>query len=80
MAESYLALRRSFEAEKLATKRAWAKREKELDGFVTGVMYLLGDLEGIVGKSMPEVEALKTLEVEVEANGDSRPLPVLNPE
>jgi len=54
-----MALREGLDAEKRATKRQWAKREKDLDNLLVGTAGLYGDLQGIVGKSMPEVEALQ---------------------
>jgi hypothetical protein len=57
--EAYIAMRDSLDAEKRGTQRQWAKREKELDGLLVGTARLYGDLQGIVGKSMPEVEALR---------------------
>lgn len=57
--EAYMAMRDSLDAEKRGTQRQWAKREKELDGLLVGTARLYGDLQGIVGKSMPEVEALR---------------------
>jgi hypothetical protein len=71
MVESYSGIRRSLDAEKVAMNRAWAKREKELDGLIVAIARLYGDLEGIVGKSMPEVEALKTPQLEIDAGHET---------
>jgi hypothetical protein len=57
--EAYVAMREGLDIEKRATQRQWAKREKELDSLMIGTARLYGDLQGIVGTSMPEVEALK---------------------
>jgi hypothetical protein len=56
--EAYVAMREGLDVEKRVTERQWAKREKELNSLLIGTAGLYGDLQGIVGKSMPEVEAL----------------------
>jgi hypothetical protein len=70
--EAYVAMREGLDAEKRATQRQWAKREKELDNLLLGTARLYGDLQGIVGKSMPEVEALSL-------QGDDKSLPAAQP-
>jgi hypothetical protein len=57
--EAYVAMRDGLDAEKRATLRQWAKRERELETLLVGTAKLYGDLQGIVGKSMAEVEGLR---------------------
>jgi hypothetical protein len=56
--EAYMGMRKDLEAEKLALSRLWAKREKQLNGLMVQTAGVYGDVQGIVGKSMPEVEGL----------------------
>jgi hypothetical protein len=56
--EAYIGMKGDLDCEKRSMQKQWAKREKQLDGLVLGTAGLYGDLQGIAGKSMPEVEGL----------------------
>jgi hypothetical protein len=56
--DAYMAMQNDLEAEKRAIQRQWAKRARQLDNLLTGTAQLYGDLQGIVGKSMPELRSL----------------------
>jgi hypothetical protein len=56
--EAYMGMRKDLESEKLAMTRLWAKREKQLGGLMTHTAGVYGDVQGIVGKSLPEIEGL----------------------
>lgn len=56
--EAFITLREELEAEKRATLRMWAKREKQLDRAVTQTAGMYGDLSGIIGASLPAIEQL----------------------
>lgn len=58
MIEAYQELRGDLDREKRTTATAWNKREKQLDRMVGGLAGLYGDLQGIVGPSLPAVEGL----------------------
>jgi hypothetical protein len=45
--------------EKRATLRAWSKREKQLELVMQGTAGLYGDIQGIAGAVIPEIEALQ---------------------
>lgn len=49
----------------------WAKRERQLEVLITGAAGMYGDLQGIAGKSMPEVEGLGMELLEGECIGES---------
>ena len=42
----------------LICRRMWAKREEQLKGVFDSSVGLYGDLQGIVGRAMSEIEAL----------------------
>jgi len=42
----------------------WAKREEQLKGVFDSSVGLYGDLQGIVGRAMSEIEALGPLMIE----------------
>ena len=53
-----MGMHKDLESEKLALSRLWAKRQKQLNNLMTQTAGVYGDVQGIVGKSMPEVEGL----------------------
>jgi hypothetical protein len=68
--ESYLGMRKDLESEKLATSRLWAKRDKQLNGLMVQTAGVYGDVQGIVGKSMPEVDGLNVPLIEGGSGGE----------
>jgi hypothetical protein len=62
--DAYIALRKEIETEKRTHKIRWARQEQNLDLLLDGTGRMYGDLQGIVGKSMPEIEGLEDLEIE----------------
>jgi hypothetical protein len=40
-------------------RRLWAKREKELERVTAGTTGMYGDLEGILGNTIPRIEGLE---------------------
>ncbi len=65
--ESFNGLRNDFEQEKRAMQRIRAKREKQIDRVLTNTVGLHGDVAGIIGGSLPEIEGIepKALAAEV---------------
>jgi hypothetical protein len=57
--ESFVTLREELEAEKRATQRIWAKREKQLERATTQTAGMYGDLSGIIGSSLPRIASLE---------------------
>ena len=57
--EAYGSLREDLDAEKRSMSKHWAKRERHLELLLSGTAGMYGDLQGIVGKSLPEVDGLK---------------------
>ena len=66
--ESYKTLREDLDAERRAMERQWARREKQLDRMMQSTARMWGDLEGIAGGSLPEIEGLSPRALE--AGGD----------
>ena len=56
--EGYEEMRADLDKEKRATATAWNKREKQLERILGGVTGFYGDLQGIVGASLPAVDGL----------------------
>ncbi len=56
--EGFANLKRDLDSEKTAMQRIWSKREKQLEVVMLATSGMYGDLEGIAGRSMPEIEGL----------------------
>jgi hypothetical protein len=56
--EGYEEMRADLDKEKRATATAWNKREKQLERILGGMTGFYGDLQGIVGTSLPAVDGL----------------------
>lgn len=73
--EAFVAMKKDLDAEKRAMASIWTKREKQIERVVINIAGMHGDLEGIVGASLPSV---KILELSVnEENNDKEDQPIL---
>lgn len=59
LAESFIAMKIDLDREKRAVERLWAKRQKQIDRLMTNTAGMYGDLQGIIGASLPELEILQ---------------------
>jgi len=57
--EAYMTMHGDLDAEKRSMSKQWAKRERNLELLLSGAAGMYGDLQGIVGKSLPELDGLK---------------------
>ena len=57
--ESFVTLKEDLDAEKRAMQRMWAKREKQLERAITNTSGMYGDLQGLIGASLPALAALE---------------------
>lgn len=62
--ESYAAMKEDLEKERRAMTKQWSKREEHIDQIMRATAGMRGDLEGIAGNDLPEIEMLdiKSLE------------------
>jgi hypothetical protein len=51
-------MRDDHELEKRMTLKRWGAREKQLDRFMSSMLGMYGDLQGLVGPALPDVEGL----------------------
>ncbi len=56
--ESFVAMQSDLEAERRSMQRIWSKREKQLQRALLNTAGLYGDLQGIIGASLPAIEGL----------------------
>ena len=48
-----------LQKEKMATERAWAKREKQIQQTARGCVHIYGGMQGILGSSLPDIKNLE---------------------
>jgi hypothetical protein len=56
--EKFSDMQSDLDKERKATTRLWAKREAQIRGVVEATVGMYGDLQGIAGKALQEIEAL----------------------
>ncbi len=57
--EAFSTMQEDLMAEKKAIQRQWAKREIQIDKVMQSTVGMYGDLQGIAGKSLQEIEGLE---------------------
>jgi len=57
--EGFKSLKEDLESEKRSTLRRWAAKEKQLELVMAATTGMYGDLQGIAGKTLPEIEGLE---------------------
>lgn len=62
--EAFTAMQEDLAAEKKALQKQWAKRETQLERLMSSTVGMYGDLQGIAGRSLEEIEGLSILELE----------------
>ena len=56
--EAFITMQSDLDSEMRSMKRIWKKREKQIERAIDNTTALYGDLQGIVGGSLPKVEGL----------------------
>ena len=56
--DSVMSMQSDLDAERRATERQWAKREANINRLLGGTAGMYGDLQGIIGKTLPELESM----------------------
>lgn len=62
--EKFSDMQDDLNKEKKATTRLWAKREAQIQGVIESTVGMYGDLQGIAGRAMQEIEALDSLAID----------------
>ncbi len=68
--ERFSEMQEDLASERKATMKRWAKREQQLHAVLDSTAGLYGDLQGIAGRSMIEIEALETSLLEYQDEDD----------
>ncbi|MEP9412432.1 MAG: DUF2130 domain-containing protein [Candidatus Brocadia sp.] len=69
--ESFKAMKEDLDQEKRAMIKMWAKREKQIEKIVSNTIGMYGDMEGIIGASMPQIKSLELTDGTESLVGDS---------
>jgi hypothetical protein len=56
--EAFSTMREDLDKERKAIMAQWAKREKQIERVMGATVGMYGDLQGIAGKSLQEIEGL----------------------
>jgi len=56
--EKFEDMRADLNREKKVTMKNWAKRDTQIEGVIMATMGMYGDLEGIAGQAMPQIDGL----------------------
>jgi hypothetical protein len=59
--EAFTCMQDDLNAEKKALQKQWAKRETQLERLMSSTVGMYGDLQGIAGRSLEEIEGLNLL-------------------
>lgn len=57
--ETFQTMRTDLDREREAMRRLWAKREKEIERITENTIGMYGDMQGLVGSSMPSLPSLE---------------------
>ena len=63
-------MKEDLEQEKRVFTRVWAKKEKQIDRVVNNTIGLYGDVQGLYGSKLPQIE---NLELKALASGSEEP-------
>lgn len=62
--EAFTCMQEDLTAERKALQKQWAKREVQLERLMTSTVGMYGDLQGIAGRSLEEIDGLSVIALE----------------
>jgi hypothetical protein len=62
--EAFSSMKEDLDKERKAIMKQWAKREEQIERVMQSTVGMYGDLQGIAGKSIQEIEALEMKAIE----------------
>ncbi len=63
--EAFSLMKDDLEGEKRVFQKLWAKREKEIDRVIANTVGMHGDLQGLIGSSLPKIKGLELDSLEI---------------
>ncbi len=61
--EAFITMKKELDQEKRAMTKIWSKREKQIERVINNTSGMYGDMQGIIGASMPEIRSLEFKEL-----------------
>ncbi len=68
--EKFSDMQADLDREKKTMTRLWAKREAQIQGVIESTVGMYGDLQGIAGRALKEIEGLEIPLLELDPSGD----------
>lgn len=65
--EAFVSMKKDLDQEKRAMAKIWSRREKQIEQVVSNTARMYGEMQGIIGASLPEI---KSLELKAEDSGE----------
>ena len=62
--EKFSDMQADLEKERKTMTRSWAKREAQIRGVIESTVGMYGDLQGIAGRALPEIDSIDTLSLD----------------
>ena len=59
VANAFGSMKNDLDQEKRAMTKIWAKREKQIDRVINNISGMYGDMQGIIGASLPQIKSLE---------------------
>ena len=63
-------MREDLDKEHKAIMKQWAKREEQIERVMSATVGMYGDLQGVAGKTLQEIEGLDLLALGVNVKGE----------
>jgi hypothetical protein len=70
--EAFSTMREDLDKERKAIMKQWAKREEQIERVMGATVGMYGDLQGIAGKTLQEIEGLSLAALEAPSSGDEQ--------
>lgn len=72
--EKFDEMQSDLDKERKAMTKLWAKRQAQIDGVLASTAGMYGDLQGIAGKALKEIEGFELPGLEDKRDGDDEPI------
>lgn len=72
--EKFSEMQSDLDRERKAMMKMWAKREAQIDGVLASTAGMYGDLQGIAGKALREIEGFELPGIEDKRSGSDEPI------
>jgi hypothetical protein len=69
--EKFADMQADLDKERKTTTRLWAKREAQIRGVIESTVGMYGDLQGIAGRALPEIDSIDTLSLDYSPKSES---------